>query len=174
MPLAEEFENQGTWLFRWRGFLPLVLIPLLLVALRHFRWPLDSFALHEAWEFACLGLSILGLAIRVMTVGYAPAKTSGRNTKRQVAAQLNTTGMYSIVRHPLYLGNFLIGFGVVLVQMVWWLPVLYILLFWLYYERIMFAEEAFFSSAICREYKEWAFAVAEARITILESKHNST
>ena len=32
--------------------------------------------------------------------------TSGRNTHDQVADSLNTSGIYSIVRHPLYVGNF--------------------------------------------------------------------
>jgi protein-S-isoprenylcysteine O-methyltransferase Ste14 len=93
-----------------------------------------------------------------MTVGYVPAQTSGRNTTEKVASQLNTTGMYSIVRHPLYVGNFLIGLGVSLVQSVWWLPVIYTLTFWLYYERIMFAEESFLRQQFGKKFEHWARA----------------
>lgn len=55
----------------------------------------------------------------------------------------NTTGMYSIVRHPLYLGNFFVGFGIVLICSSVWLAVVFCLLFVVYYERLMFAEEEF-------------------------------
>ncbi len=56
-------------------------------------------------------ISFFGLALRVIVVGHAPYGTSGRNTREQVADTLNTTGMYSIVRHPLYLANYLIILG---------------------------------------------------------------
>ncbi len=91
-----------------------------------------------------------------LTVGRTPASTSGRNTRRQVAESLNTTGIYSTVRHPLYLGNFLMALGVVLFPMTWWLVVIYGLAFWLYYERIMLAEEAFLRSRFGTAFEEWA------------------
>ena len=49
--------------------------------------------------------------MRFYTVGTTPKETSGRNTNQQVAAVLNSTGMYSMLRHPLYLGNYLIWVG---------------------------------------------------------------
>jgi len=66
-------------------------------------------------ELIFLGVSILGETIRIFTVGYAPRNTSGRNTiAGQIADELNTSGIYSLVRHPLYLGNFFIWLGPVL------------------------------------------------------------
>ena len=156
MALKNEFCVQGNWLFRWRSYLPLLLVTLIGAAMKHPRFPFDSLAVHEVWEEFCLGLSFLGLAVRALTVGYTPAGTSGRNTRQQIADTLNTTGMYSIVRHPLYLGNFLIGLGIALVCWVWWLPILYSLLFLAYYERIMFAEEEFLDRKFGREFEEWA------------------
>ena len=83
----------------------------------------------------------------------------GRNTRAgQVADVLNTTGMYSIVRHPLYLGNFVIWLGVAMYCGVWWFVVIVVLLFWLYYERIMFAEEEFLRRKFGDTYVEWAAA----------------
>ena len=158
MALAEEFQSQGNWLFRWRSYLPLLLLALLGVAAKQFEFPFGRLWIHEIWEEACLGVSFLGLLIRVVAVGYAPARTSGRNSSKQVADSLNTTGLYSIVRHPLYLGNFLIGFGISLVVWVWWLPVIYALAFCLYYERIMFAEEAFLRGKFSRDFETWAAA----------------
>ena len=156
MSLTDQLEAEGRWLFRWRSYLPLVFLPLIVVALITDRWPFGSLAFHEVWEMGCLAVSFTGLAVRVMVVGYAPLNTSGRNTKRQLADSLNTTGIYSVVRHPLYLGNFLIGLGVVLVPFVWWLPTIYVTTFWLYYERIMMAEEAFLAEQFCEEYRRWA------------------
>ena len=153
MALSEEFREQGEWLFRWRSYLPLVLVALVGIAFQQADLR-DSG--NDYWEYVCLGISFLGLLVRVITVGHTPEHTSGRNTKRQIADELNTSGMYSIVRHPLYLGNYLIGLGVSFVLFVWWLPVIYSLIFWLYYERIMFAEEAFLRQKFGDAYLRWA------------------
>jgi protein-S-isoprenylcysteine O-methyltransferase Ste14 len=158
MALIDELQRQGNWLFRWRSYLPFLLVVLVALALAQFDWPFHSQTFHEVWEFACLTISVLGLVIRVLAIGYAPPRTSGRQTDKQVADELNTTGMYSIVRHPLYLGNFLIGFGISLVLLVWWLPVIYTLAFWLYYERIMVAEEAFLAERFARKFYNWSDA----------------
>ena len=156
MSLRDEFVSQGNWLFRWRSYLPFVLLIVTGMAYSQFAWPFHSESLHEAWEYACMAISFFGMFVRILTVGCAPAKTSGRNTSSQLAAQLNTTGIYSIVRHPLYVGNYLIGLGIVSVLWVWWLPVIYTLLFWLYYERIMFAEEAFLEKQFGETFRKWA------------------
>jgi len=157
MALVQEFENQGRWLFRWRSYLPLMLLALIGVAFKQSE-SLYSTYFHECWEIICLGISFVGLAVRAITVGHAPARTSGRNARRQVADQLNTTGVYSIVRHPLYLGNFLIGLGISFVSLVWWLPAIYALLFCIYYERIMFTEEMFLHRKFGAAFDEWAEA----------------
>lgn len=155
MALRVELRKQGEWLFRWRSFLPIALLPLIAVALSQLKDDhVDT--LTYAWDYFCLGVSFLGFFVRVITIGFVPAQTSGRNTKRQVAAQVNTTGTYSIVRHPLYVGNYLIGLGIALVQAAWWLPVIYTLSFWIYYERIMFAEEAFLEHKFGETYRRWA------------------
>jgi protein-S-isoprenylcysteine O-methyltransferase Ste14 len=121
MGLRAEMQRQGDWLFRWRSFLPLLFVPPLVVAVHDMHWPLGSHEAHQKWEIVCLAVSLLGLAIRVLTVGCTPKNTSGRNTKDgQVAESLNTSGVYSVVRHPLYLGNFLIGVGAVMLPMEWW------------------------------------------------------
>src|SRR3954471_1278776 len=155
MALTDEFRDQGEWLFRWRSYLPLVLVPLIGVAIAQ-KEIRDVTALDRTWDYFCLSVSFVGLIVRAMPIGFVPRQTSGRNTTELVAAQLNTTGMYSIVRHPLYLGNYLIGFGIALVQFVWWLPMIYSLTFWLYYERIMFVEEAFLIQQFGNAYRRWA------------------
>lgn len=156
MPLQEEFERSGSWLFRWRSYLPLAFAGILLMVMGEYRYPGDSETLDHVWEGFCLVVSFLGLFIRIITVGYTAEGTSGRNTKRQVANSLNVKGAYSLVRHPLYLGNFFMFLGVVLFVHLWWFTLIYILAFWLYYERIMFSEEAFLRKKFGDEYLAWA------------------
>lgn len=64
--------------------------------------------------------------------------------------------MYSIVRHPLYLGNFLLILGIALFTEVWWFALITVLAFWIYYERIMFAEEAFLRKHFGTRFEDWA------------------
>jgi protein-S-isoprenylcysteine O-methyltransferase Ste14 len=156
MPLIEEFEANGRWLFRWRSYLPLAMLGLALASLGHFTYPLGSSLLDQAWECCCLLVGGSGLLVRGLVAAYVPDRTSGRNKTQQVADSLNTTGMYSIVRHPLYLGNLLMGLAVALFLRIWWIPLIYLLSFVLYYERIVVVEEAFLRLKFGEEYMAWA------------------
>ncbi len=156
MGMREEFEASGNWLFRRRGYLPLLLFPLLLVAARGASYLSGDRGLDLAWEAGCVFLALSGLGLRTATVGFVPRDTSGRNTGGQLAGSLNTDGFYSIVRHPLYLGNYLMWLGVALFSRSWWAPVMVSLIFWLYYERIMFAEEEFLRRQFGSLYTSWA------------------
>ncbi|MEW6002647.1 MAG: isoprenylcysteine carboxylmethyltransferase family protein [Nitrospirota bacterium] len=158
MALKDELEKQGRWLFRWRSYLPLIIFPILLIALRESEYlerTVGDFY-EDLWEGLCVALSFIGLAIRCIVVGYAPEGTSGRNTKKQIAKTLTTTGMYSILRHPLYLGNFFIFLGIILFTQVWWFVLISTFAFWLYYERIMLAEEVFLQKKFGDTFLEWA------------------
>lgn len=161
MALQEELEQQGNWLFKYRSSLPLVI--LLIGTVVHLRTELypETFFLEETpyeiyYERACLFICLLGLAIRVYTVGYTPANTSGRNTTGQLADSLNTTGIYSLVRHPLYFGNFFMWLGVALLTGNFWFVTAFSLFYWIYYERIMFAEEQFLRNKFGSTYLQWA------------------
>lgn len=114
MALKEEFERQGTWLFRYRGSLPLIILLIgffLIVEKQYYPEKIFNINLNYTYiyEICCFLISVFGLFIRFITVGYTPKNTSGRNVKKQVADTLNSKGIYSIVRHPLYLGNFFCG-----------------------------------------------------------------
>jgi protein-S-isoprenylcysteine O-methyltransferase Ste14 len=155
MALIEEFDKSGNWLFRWRSFMPLVLYVLAGIVI--FCGLDDIDHTETTWIAVCLIISLLGLVIRSITIGYTPRGTSGRNTKEgQVAEVLNTTGIYSICRHPLYLGNYFMWLGIIMYVGNFWFTIVCSLLFWLYYERIMFAEEYFLRNKFGHKYLEWS------------------
>lgn len=155
MLLYEQSAITGTWLFRWRSYLPLVLIAVIIPAFEGFSYPFGSHSYDLVWEMFCLSISLFGLIIRSYTIGHTPKNTSGRNTKEQVADTLNTTGIYSVVRNPLYLGNFFMSLGVTMFVRVWWVSIIYALFFWLYYERIIMAEESFLKNKFGKRYKDY-------------------
>ena len=154
MALTEEFEQSGNWLFKRRGYLPVVLLTAgIIVLMLKKSNPERNYLLTD---IVYLFISFLGLAIRAFTIGHTPKNTSGRNIKGQKAEVVNTSGIYSIVRHPLYLGNFVIWLGLALFTESLFFIVIFVLAFWLYYERIMFAEEQFLRKKFGKEYEEWA------------------
>lgn len=158
MSLRNQLENSGSWLFRYRSYLPLVMLPIFLLCFRSSRYLYRSHAVNEMWQAGCMAVSFLGLVLRMIVVGHAPYGTSGRNTREQVAMTLNTTGMYSVVRHPLYLANYIIVIGFTMEFHIWWLVLLITCLYALYYERIMLAEEAFLLKRFDGEFEEWSAA----------------
>lgn len=158
MALREELERQGDWLFRWRGHLPLMLLAILVPAL--WAAPSARFPLGETgamiYRGLCIAAAFAGLWIRCITVGFVPGATSGRNTGSQVAGTLNSTGIYSVVRHPLYFGNSLTYVAICAYPGVWWAALLPVLILAFYYERIMYREEAFLREKFGKPYLEWA------------------
>jgi len=156
MPLKEEWQRQGAWLFKRRSFIPVVFVLIILVAIPSLNLENQSLRHEQSWEIFCFLIAVLGLGIRIVTAGFAHKGSSGTNTRRQVADKLNTTGMYSIVRNPLYLGNFLMWLGSSLIFHLWWVPVLVTLVFWLCYERIIYTEEEYLREKYGKTYLEWA------------------
>ena len=159
MALLQHFEKSGSWLFRWRSYLPVLLFVVLLFGLRGFHYPNGSHNLETTWQLICFAIGLLGLILRGYTIGHAARSTSGRITRKQEAASLNTTGIYSIVRHPLYVGNYLMWLSVSLLTRNIWVVLVISLIFWLYYERIMFAEEAFLRGKFGAAFEDWASRV---------------
>jgi protein-S-isoprenylcysteine O-methyltransferase Ste14 len=146
----------GQWLFQHRCFMPAFFALLFIPALNHFQFPQNSHLLQIYWELVCLGISLLGLAVRVMTVAYISEPSSGRELSTPKAEHLNTTGIYSLVRHPLYIGNLIIWLGVVSMMRLWWLSLAIILLSLGYHRLIIGAEESYLGNRFGQVYLEWA------------------
>ena len=159
MALVHEFEKSGNWLFKRRSWLPVFIIVAGIVMMYLGNRQAILFDMRD--ELIFLGISIFGQIIRILTVGFTPKNTSGRNTQNgQIADELNVTGIYSLLRHPLYLGNFFMWLGPVLFLRSTEFTVVFILLYWLYYERIMFAEEQFLRRKFGEIYDKWSETVS--------------
>ncbi len=162
MALVHTLENTGNKLFKYRGQIPLVLFILSIpvVYFTDYQFLNEREGLDIALLITCAVFSLAGQVIRAIAIGTANKNTSGRNTKEgQVAEALNTKGIYSTVRHPLYLGNYFMWIGIVMYSYNIYFVIIVSLLFWLYYERIMFAEERFLERKFGESYVSWSMKV---------------
>ena len=156
MALLHSMEKSGNWLFRYRGQLPVLLVFIAIPFTLFAPFPPLSEAVKLGVAVLAGAISFLGLWIRAVTIGTTPRGTSGRNTQEQVAEVLNSTGIYSMVRHPLYLGNYLMWLGIMVYSFSISLVIISSLIYWIYYERIMFAEERFLERKFGDDYLKWS------------------
>jgi protein-S-isoprenylcysteine O-methyltransferase Ste14 len=159
MALIHSLEENGNKLFKYRGQIPVILFVMAIPVILFTDYESMSDLNVKIWTYSGICVSILGFIVRGITIGTTPKGTSGRNTKKQVAEFLNQTGIYSTLRHPLYLGNYLMWIGIVFFTMNIWFVVIVSLLYWIYYERIMFAEERFLEGKFGDDYINWSKTV---------------
>jgi protein-S-isoprenylcysteine O-methyltransferase Ste14 len=158
MKAYDAMVKQGNWMFRYRSYLPLALIAFALICTWVYR---DLYSLKSGfYDILCFLMALGGEAIRVTAVGYAADNTSGRNTKRQIADEINQTGIYSLTRHPLYVGNFIIWLSVAFFSRIWWVVAIFTTIYWLYYERIILAEEKFLEEKFGEQFLNYASRVS--------------
>ncbi len=161
MALVHSLEKNGNFLFKYRGQIPVVLFLMAIPAIYFTDY--DFLKGNETTKLILTIVAALvsfsGQVIRAIAIGTSNKHTSGRNTKEQVAEALNTRGIYSTVRHPLYLGNYFMWIGIVIYTFNIWFVLLISLMFWLYYERIMFAEERFLEKKFGQSYVDWSMKV---------------
>ena len=162
MALVHSLEKNGNFLFKYRGQFPLLLFILAIPTIYFTDYEfLDADSeLKIVLTVVAAIVSLVGQIIRAIAIGTSSKHTSGRNTKEQVADALNTKGIYSTVRHPLYLGNYFMWIGIVIFTFNIWFVLLISLMFWLYYERIMFAEERFLEKKFGNSYVDWSMKVS--------------
>jgi len=159
--IVDAIADQGSWFFRWRSYVLLGFAPLILWSISEPE-PIElAFGplADSIYEAVCIAIAFAGLGVRVMVAGFAPAGTSGRNTKRQIAERLNTTGIYSLTRNPLYLGNALTVMGIALFTQSVSLVLLMAMFLVVYLERIIAAEERFLTATFGDYYLTWARGV---------------
>ena len=159
MALIHSFEKSGNTLFKYRGQIPMLLFLFAVPIIYFTDYDFLSVQQYQIFSYIAIGISVFGFLFRAYAIGTTPKGTSGRNTSEQVAETLNTTGIYACVRHPLYVGNYFMWIGIVLFTFNIYYVVLVSLAFWLYYERIMFAEERFLERKFGQVYLDWSMKV---------------
>ncbi len=157
------FIRTGDFFFKYRN----LLFPLLLVSLFVIRPPSYEYLGMEWLEGVKDVLAVLivlaGLGLRASVIGFAYIKRGG--LKKQVYADtLVTQGFFGVCRNPLYVGNFIIYFGVLLMHGAPLVIVCGMAFFGFVYSAIVAAEEFFlrgkFGEAFetyCREVPRWGF-----------------
>lgn len=122
----------GKFLFKYRSFLPIPYFLFLLIVIEFsaFNFFLGSF------------IVLLGLLIRFFSQGFAADWMRGSEVS---ASYMLDEGAYSVMRNPLYVGNFFVGLGFTLASNffpIFLLPI-YSLVFFVYYYLIVKEEERY-------------------------------
>ena len=156
-----ELARSGEALFKVRGKY-LKYVGILSVVIAYFNGasgPFTGEIANLAWFWAAFGVASAGALLRLVTSGYAALGTSGSNKIGAVAAELNTTGPYSLVRNPLYTGRILNFTGIAMLSGSWVYGALTFLVSILIYERISVYEEEFLREEFGEAHSKWAAQV---------------
>ena len=144
-------------IFFYRGYLQGLFIASL--ALYVWFFPMHSFLTGQLDTFADvigIGSLVLGAILRIWAVSHPGRHTRSRTIK---APSLTTVGPYAFIRNPIYLANFLIGLGlVVLAEAIILIPI-YVIVFGLPYRKIVHQEECFLENKFGDEFHHYCAAV---------------
>jgi len=154
----QELARSGAALFKVRGkyLISVIAIGAVIAFLSGAIGPFATPSANLAWFWVSLGIAVAGALIRVVTSGYAALGTSGNCKSEAVASELNTTGPYSLVRNPLYLGRILNFSGIAMLSGNWVYAALVFLISVLVYERISVYEEEFLRKEFGDAHAKWA------------------
>lgn len=156
-----EMAASGQALFKIRGnyLISVIVIGALIAYCTRSLGPFADAGANLAWFWLSFGVAAAGALVRIVTSGYAAPGTSGVAKAAAVAAELNTTGPYSLVRNPLYLGRILNFTGLAMLSGSWVYGALTLLISVLVYERISVYEEEFLRKEFGAAHADWAARV---------------
>ncbi len=140
----------GDWFFRYRnGAFPLGMLVLVVLFPPA---PLASEQLPDLWRPGLgIVLALLGEAFRVWVIGLAYIKRGGMD-KKVYAEDLVVSGMFGVCRNPLYVGNALMLFGLLIIHGNPWVIGLGVLYYGFAYTAIVAAEEHFLRAKFGAQY----------------------
>lgn len=143
---ASEQSTAARWgavLFRNRGWLPVLFLIVPLLAPGHLS--------AKQW---IVGVIIIAIGEAIRLAGVAAAGTVTRRRSRNVQ-RLVTYGIFSWVRNPLYVGNFLVWMGFAVISGVYWFIPVAAVIFAIEYTLIVRYEEGVLESIFGVEYLEY-------------------
>lgn len=159
--LQPDTDRLAKRLFFFRGTYIYIIIAMstAIALLTRDAGPFSAPALDRVWVWAALLIASAGAMVRVITSGFAALGTSGRAKSAPEAAELNTTGPYSLVRNPLYVGRILNFTGLAMLSGSAAFAIIVSLLAAFVYSRISSFEAAFLRSKFGDDHAKWAAEV---------------
>jgi protein-S-isoprenylcysteine O-methyltransferase Ste14 len=156
-PLHAVFLAIGRFVFRYRDYLALVAVPVTILTM-----PPTAFGDSEIGDLGLdavgLAVTLAGQALRAVVIGLAYIKRGGRK-KEITADRLVCEGVFAHSRNPLYVGNFLIVSGLLIM---WNSPPAYLVVLTILaisFGSIVRAEEQFLSGRFGAEYAAYCARV---------------
>ena len=155
-PAPDFWIRLGGWLFSRRTWLPLPIVVALLLV------PSDSGPFSFLTPLSWLGVPLLlvGEGVRLWAVRHIGVIS---RTRRDRLGPLVSTGPFSLVRNPLYLGNILLWLGLTVSARLFWLAPLVLALLALEYHAIVRWEERLLTTRIGDRYREYLTRVPRWR-----------
>lgn len=144
----------GDVCFRFRA---ISVVPVILLIFILFD-PVDAGRFNPVLNVIGFLIALTGAATRILAVGHAKPFTSGRENFLR-AESLNSSGLYSIVRNPLYIGNFLVYNGILLAYSNPAAMVFFNVFFIVNYDFIILSEENYLDTQFAAAYREYCLQV---------------
>jgi protein-S-isoprenylcysteine O-methyltransferase Ste14 len=136
----------GRWLFKKRDYTP---VPLIIFA--------AAIAMPNTTSIAIgIVVMILGESVRLLGVSYIGGVS---RTRSDGTGKLICSGPFGRVRNPLYVGNFFLSAGAVMLTGLWWFIPIFMLLFGLQYHFIVLYEEENLKEKFGTDYDEFCKTV---------------
>ncbi len=149
-------EKIGKPFFRVRKYASTTVILVAIFIVLYFGGPIfDDPAMQLNYSIFWGGIAVLGALVRIVANGYAAPGTSGEGKKEAEAATLNTTGAYSLVRNPLYVGRILTFTGIAFFSNVWQYGVVVMIGSIYFFHCVIAYEEQFLRGRFGDAYEDW-------------------
>ncbi len=151
------FIRLGKFFFKYRNSL----FPIIYTCLVVFTRPGVFLGNARLDRYACalgVGIVLAGQIFRMLVIGFAYIRRGGKDGK-VYATSLVQTGFYAHVCHPMYVGNYLIMIGFVLLYGSLWAYVVVLPFFTLVYYSLAKNEECYLKEMFGREYEDYTAKV---------------